>query len=76
MKAPQVVAKGRGYVARRIIQVAEKHGVPMVERRALAWALFEAVEVGREIPQALYYAVAEVLAFVLGKRKRSRRKGA
>ncbi len=69
MSAPQVVAKGADYMAERIKEVAREHGVPVLERRPLARALYDAVEVGMEIPPKLYYAVAEVLAFVLKKRK-------
>ena len=68
MSAPRVVAKGRNWLAERIKQIAQAHGVPVVERTVLAHALYEAVEVGVEIPPKLYYAVAEVLAFVLRKR--------
>jgi flagellar biosynthesis protein FlhB len=69
MSAPQVVAKGADYMAERIKEVARQNGVPVLERRPLARALYEAVQVGMEIPPKLYYAVAEVLAFVLKKRK-------
>ncbi|WP_148235691.1 EscU/YscU/HrcU family type III secretion system export apparatus switch protein [Thermaerobacter marianensis] len=64
MGAPVVVAKGLGVLALRIRAVAEAHGVPVMEEPALARALYKAVEVGQEIPPALYVAVAEVLAFV------------
>jgi flagellar biosynthetic protein FlhB len=68
MKAPQVVAKGRDWLAERIKQIARENRVPVLERPVLAHTLYEAVEVGMEIPPKLYYAVAEVLAFVLRKR--------
>jgi len=64
MSAPKVVAKGSGYLARRIRQMAIEHGVPLVERPPLAQALFRAVEVGQEIPVSFYQAVAEILAYV------------
>ena len=64
MKAPQVVAKGAGFVARRIRQIAAESGVPIVEDKPLAQALYKTVELGREIPYTLYAAVAEVLAYV------------
>jgi flagellar biosynthetic protein FlhB len=64
MSAPRVVAKGEGFVAERIIELARRHGVPVVERRPLARALLKGVAVGQEIPQALFYVVAEVLAYV------------
>lgn len=62
--APRVVAKGAGLIARRIVEAARRHAVPVVERRPVAQALFRAVKVGQDIPLALYQAVAEVLAFV------------
>jgi flagellar biosynthetic protein FlhB len=62
--APRVVAKGAGYVARRIVETARRHGVPVVERKPVAQALYKAVKVGHEIPAALYQAIAEVLAYV------------
>jgi flagellar biosynthetic protein FlhB len=64
MAAPRVVAKGAGHVAARIREIATQAGVPLMEDKPLARALYKAVEVGREIPFELYQAVAEVLAFV------------
>lgn len=64
MGAPRVVAKGSGEVARRIVDIARRHGVEVVQERALAQALYRSTEVGEEIPADLYQAVAEVLAFV------------
>ena len=64
MAAPVVVAKGRDALAARIRALAEEHGVPIMEEPPLARALYQAVEVGQEIPEELYVAVAEVLAFV------------
>ena len=71
MSAPTVVAKGQNRLAQRIVKVARENGVPVVERRMLAHALYETVEVGMEIPAKLYAAVAEVLAFVFRKGKRA-----
>ena len=65
MSAPQVTAKAKNHVAERIKQIAREHGVPVVERKALAQTLYRVVEIGMEIPAKLYYAVAEVLAFVM-----------
>jgi len=62
-RAPQVVAKGRGSIAERIIEVAEAHGVPHYEDPNLVQAL-EALDMNAEIPPQLYRAVAEVLAFI------------
>ncbi|RMG47376.1 MAG: EscU/YscU/HrcU family type III secretion system export apparatus switch protein [Acidobacteria bacterium] len=69
MNAPVVVAKGRGYIAQRIKEEARKHGVPIVEDPPLARALDRLCEVGLPIPEALYRAVAEVLAYVMGRRR-------
>ena len=66
MRAPRVVAKGVDEVAQRIKQEARAHGVPIIERRALARALYRSVKTGSEIPAALYRAVAEVLAYIYG----------
>ncbi len=62
MGAPKVTAKGRGLIARKIVELAKKHDVPIVRDISLAHALFE-VEMGRYIPRDLYEAVAEVLLF-------------
>ena len=64
MDAPVVVAKGAERLARRIRESAMEHGVPVVERRDLARALYRGVEVGQPVPSALYRAVAEILAYV------------
>ncbi len=62
--APRVVAKGRGDIGEKIIETARAHGVPLEENPALAEAL-AGVELGDEIPEQLYRAVAEVLTFIL-----------
>jgi flagellar biosynthesis protein len=62
--APRVVAKGRGSVGEKIIEVAKAHAIPIEENEVLAGALSN-VELGDEIPAELYKAVAEVLIFVL-----------
>jgi flagellar biosynthetic protein FlhB len=64
MDAPVVVAKGAEHLAQRIREIALDHGVPVLEKRDLARALYQAVEVGQTIPVELYQAVAEVLAYV------------
>jgi flagellar biosynthesis protein FlhB len=62
--APIVVAKGRDSFALQIATKARRHGIPVLERKPLARALFKAAKVGQEIPQGLYVAVSEVLAYV------------
>lgn len=64
MAAPRVVAKGADFLALRIRQIATRHGIPIVERKPLARALYRDVEVGQEVPPDFYAAVAEVLAYV------------
>jgi len=61
--APKVVAKGRGWIAERIIELARKHGVPLKEDEALVEVLSK-LEIYEEIPVELYKAVAEILVFV------------
>ncbi len=62
--APQVVAKGKDLVAAQIRRVAGEHDVPVVSDPPLARSLHDGVEVGQQIPEALYSAVAQLLAFV------------
>jgi flagellar biosynthetic protein FlhB len=62
MTAPVVLAKGQDLIAAAIREQARRHGVPMVENKPLAQALFKSVEVGETIPAGLFAAVAEVLA--------------
>ncbi len=69
-RAPVVVAKGVGELAERILELARKEGVPVLEDKHLIEALLK-VEVFEEIPPVLYEAVAKVLVFVQEARKRS-----
>ena len=69
MQAPQVVAKGMLLMAERILEAGRDSGVPTLRAPALARALFTHSEVGRDIPAALYTAVAEVLAWVYQLRR-------
>jgi flagellar biosynthesis protein FlhB len=62
--APQVVAKGADDVALRIRAEATRHGVPIIEDRPLAQAIYAACEIDAYVPRELYVAVARVLAFV------------
>lgn len=64
MDAPVLVAKGAGTLAARIKEIAAKNDVPVIEKRELARAIFFSCKVGEMIPEKLYAAVAEVIAFV------------
>ena len=70
--APMVVARGQRKIAHKIKKLALDAGVPVIEDKPLAWALFESTKVGTVIPAELYQAVAEVLAFVFSQRQRAR----
>jgi flagellar biosynthesis protein len=61
--APKVVAKGKGYIAEKIIEAARENNVPLYEDKNLSQVL-EALDLDTEIPPELYRAVAEVLAFI------------
>ena len=63
MRAPEVVAKGEGFIARKIVEKAIEADVPIVEDAALVSALIS-LELGEEIPSELYEVVARVLAWV------------
>jgi len=64
MPAPKVVARGAGYMAQRIREIALENKVPVIERKPLAQALYKACDVGDFVPPELYKTVAEVLAYV------------
>jgi flagellar biosynthetic protein FlhB len=68
--APEILAKGQDLVAQKIKQIARDAGVPVVEDKPLARSLHATVEVGEEIPEDLYQAVAAVLAWVYRTRPR------
>jgi flagellar biosynthetic protein FlhB len=65
MVAPKVLAKGMDHIAFQIRERARKHGIPIVENKPLAQALFHTAEVGDTIPGPLFSAVAEVLAHLI-----------
>ncbi|RZT08990.1 flagellar biosynthetic protein FlhB [Duganella sp. CF402] len=73
--APKVVAKGTDEVAAKIREIAKEHKVAMLEAPALARALHKHTDIGDEIPEQLYAAVAEVLAYVFQLRLFSKGKG-
>ena len=70
MDAPLVIAKGQDYMALRIREVAREHQVVIVENPLLARTLYYGMEIGQQVPEELYQAVAEVLAFVYQQQKR------
>jgi len=76
--APECVAKGVDELALRIRAMGEEHGVPIVEDPPLARALYAAVEVDEQIPEAHFEAVAKVIGFILGaaQRRQAARAGA
>lgn len=64
MAAPKVLAKGAGYVAEKIREIALEKGIPVVENKPIARFLFKTVEIGQTIPSSVYRAVAEILSYV------------
>ncbi len=64
MVAPQVIAKGADHMAEKIKSLARQHGVPLVENKPLARAMFKMLKIGQSVPRELYTAVAEVLSYV------------
>jgi len=64
MDAPVVLAKGSGRIAEKIKETGKEHQIPIVENKPLSRSLFKLVEIGHAIPENLYQAVAEVLAYV------------
>ncbi|MCL2080907.1 MAG: flagellar biosynthesis protein FlhB [Oscillospiraceae bacterium] len=64
MDAPVVLAKGKDLVAQNIKRKAAEYGIPMVENKPIAQALYMSVDVGSAIPEELFAAVAEILAYV------------
>ena len=73
-RAPRVVAKGMDQLALRIVKVAEENDVYVTEDRPLARALYDAVEVGDEIPEEFYKAIAKILAFVYNLKNKDKKK--
>ncbi len=65
MPAPVVVAKGADHIARRIREIAKENDVPILENPPLAQALHAGVEIGEEVPEQHYKAVAEIISYVL-----------
>ena len=72
--SPIVVAKGVDELAQRIKKLAAQHNVPLHEDRELARSLFKMCEIGEEIPEVLYHAVARVLAYIFNLKNKKKRK--
>ncbi len=70
MESPVVVAKGADHLAEKIREIARAYGVPVIRRPELARTIYSTVNIGNPIPQALYVAVAEVLAMIYRLRHR------
>ena len=68
---PYVVAKGVDDVAKKIIDIAKENDVPIVEKPEIAREIYRLVDIDEEIPEKLYKAVAEILAFVFRMKNRS-----
>ena len=64
MAAPLVVARGAGVIANRIKEIAAENNIPLVEDKPLARALYKTTSVGNSVPENLFQAVAEILAYV------------
>jgi flagellar biosynthesis protein FlhB len=64
MHAPSVVAKGADLIAMKIKEIALEHQVPVIEDRPLAQALYRSVDIGEQIPEKLFQAVAQLLAYI------------
>ncbi len=72
--SPMVIAKGVDELAQRIKKIAMEHGVPLHEDRELARSLYKMCDIGEEIPEVLYHAVAKVLAYIFSLRNKKKRK--
>ena len=69
MDAPTIMAMGADHLAFRIREIAREHHVPIVENKPVARALYK-MEVGAQVPEEMFKAVAEILAYVYGLKKR------
>ena len=70
MHAPQVVAKGANYMAKKILKLAARHQIPVITDPPLARAIYRKVKLGHRIPVQLYRAVAKILAQIFRNRRR------
>jgi flagellar biosynthesis protein FlhB len=72
MAAPQLVAKGSGHIAEKIKEIARENGVPVMENKPLARAIFKTLKIGHTVPRELFTAVAQVLSYVYRLKKKGR----
>ena len=72
MESPQLLAKGTELFAKKIIEIAREHNIPVIENPPVARAIFRMVEINATIPPELYKAVAEILIFVYNLRNRQK----
>ena len=70
-RAPKVIAKGQNLVALRIIEIARSHYIAIFQDPPLSRLLYNTIDIGEEIPENLYKAIAEVVAFVYNLKKRA-----
>jgi flagellar biosynthesis protein FlhB len=73
MGAPTVIAKGMNLIAQRIKEIAKEHNIPIMEDKPLARALYKNVDIGEQISEDLFKAVAEILAYIYQMRNSARR---
>lgn len=69
-EAPYIIAKGKDLIAQRIKDAADTNEIPIIENKPLAQALYKSVDIGEQIPEDMYQAVAEILAFVYSIKNR------
>jgi flagellar biosynthetic protein FlhB len=74
MIAPVVIAKGAGFIAEKIKEISKVHSIPVIENKPLAQVLYKIVDVDQVVPENLYKAVAEILAYVYGLKPEKRMK--
>lgn len=71
MDSPMLIAKGTELIAKKIIEIAKEHNVPVIENPPVARALFKMVDINQPIPPELYKAVAEILMFVYKMKRKN-----
>ena len=71
MQSPTLTAKGTELIAKKIIDIAIQHNVPVIDNPPVARALFRMVDLNQQIPPELYKAVAEILLFVYGLKNKN-----